>query len=220
MIKKSKRFVLLFVIFIFIYIWISYKFYCIENATIDRETNTRIMYTTKDEIYSLLLDNQDFFDELISQLIELDGIEQLESIFIPFDNERKYVSFYGLTLYYDIDNDDKLSKNLKFLADELNIHSIHVYHSANKDVLSFLFTETVGLGNMYLGLKYNKYDVINIAKSHYNVALTFADDFSHSFEEPISGIDNWYYCCSRDLDTKNYSFWYRFYDIVKGNLSK
>ena len=207
--RYLKFFVILFFIFIFTSSLTYYKFYGIENALIDNETNTKTMYTTKSQIQSLAFNNKDFFEEFISELMELDGIEKVKSIQIPFDNNEKYAHFWGLKLYYDIDNDKKLSKHLKYLSRELNIHSIH----------SFVFTENVGVGNTYIGLKYDKLGHTETAESHNNIAWTVSDSFTVCFDEQIDGMDNWYYVCSRDLNTTFYPFWNRVYDIVKGNLS-
>lgn len=217
--RYLKVFVVLFFIFIFIFSLTCYKFYSIENVIIDNETNTKTMYTTKSQIQSLIWNNKEFFEELVSELMELDGIEKVKSIQIPFGNNEKYAHFWGLKLYYEIDNDKKLSKYLKYLANELNIHSIHIYNYPNIDGLSFVFTEKADIGNTYIGLKYDKSGHTEAVKSNNSIAWTISDGFTASFDEQIDGIDNWYYICSRDLNTTFYPFWNRVYDIVKGNLS-
>lgn len=211
-----KIFVVLF--FIFIFSLTCYKFYSIENVIIDNETNTKITYTTKSQIQSLISNNEGFFNEFVSELLELDDIEKVKSIQIPFDNDEKYVHFWGLEMYYEIDNNKKLSTDLKYLANELNIHSIHVYKSSNNNELSFVFTEKTDIGNTYIGLKYSESNHIETTVSHNSIAWTISDGCTSSFEEKIEGIDNWYYICSRDLNTTFYPFWNRIYDIVKGNL--
>ncbi len=217
--RYLKVFVVLFFIFIFIFSLTCYKFYCIENVLIDNETNTKTMYTTKSQIQSLISNNKEFFEELISELMELDDVEKVKSIQIPFGNDKKYVHFWGLKLYYEIDNDKKLSKYLKYLSSELNIHSIHIYNYPNNDGLSFVFTENADISNTYIGLKYDKLGHTETVESHNSIAWTISDGFTVGFDEQIDGMDNWYYVCSRDLNTTFYPFWNRVYDIVKGNLS-
>ena len=217
--RYLKVFVVLFFIFMYIFSLTCYKFYGIENAIIDNETNTKTMYTTKSQIQSLILDNEDFFEELVSGLMELDGIEEVISIQIPFDSNEKYAYFWGLKLYYELDNDKKLSRDLKYLANELNIHSIHIYNYPNTDGLSFVFTEKADIGNTYIGLKYDKSGYNETVEPLNSIAWTISDGFATIFDRKIDGMDYWYYVCSRDLDTEFYPFWNRVYDIVKGNLS-
>lgn len=217
--KYLKVFVILFFIFISLFLLTCYKFYGIENAIIDNETNTKTMYTQKSQIQSLISNNKEFFEELVFELKELDNIEKVKSIQIPFGNDEKYAHFWGLKLYYEIDNDKKLSKYLKYLANELNIHSIHIYNYPNTNELSFVFTEKEDIGNTYIGLKYDESDNIETVESHNSIALIISDGFTASFDEQIDSMNNWYYVCSRDLDIKFYPFWNRIYDIVKGNLN-
>lgn len=214
----KKKFILVFITFIVFIIYIYYKFDCIKNTLIDEETNTKIVYTKKQEINDLLLNNEKIFDEIIYELSKINDIEDCHLISIPFDNNIKNVKFYGLQNNPEISKNQKLYHNLKFLSSELKIYKIEILHVNEQKEMEVLFTQTWGINDTYIGLKYNKYNNNISINPNYEIAFTIKPGVVYSFEEPINNT-NWSYYCSRDLDMNNYGFWQRLYDIFNGNLS-
>ena len=115
-----KKIILVFITFIVFIIYIYYKFDCIKNTLIDEETNTKIVYTKKQEINDLLLNNEKIFDEIIYELSKINDIEDCHLISIPFDNNIKNVKFYGLQNNPEISKNQKLYNNLKSIFIFLN----------------------------------------------------------------------------------------------------
>lgn len=219
MYKKIKSFIIIVIIFVFLCCYTNYKFYCIKNTVIDVDTDTKVTYTKKKEINSLLLNNKIFFDEFICELSKVDNIENCHLISIPFDNDIENVKFYGLRDNYKIDKNEKLYNDLEILSNKLNIYKIELSCSGEQKEMEVLFTQTWGINDTYMGLKYSKYNQVDLHDSHYWLAFTIKKGRTVAFEEPINSNSNWFYYCSRDLDICNYGFWYRVYDIVNSNLS-
>lgn len=224
--KKSFA-IILFVLMLIFFKVMVFNFDKIENEIIDLRTNAKVEYTTRSEIEKLLNNNREFFDIFVDQLRQIENIEKYTEISIPFDYPKNDVMFYG----YEDDTlkiDDNLKNKLETLSNKLKINAIYIIPTLNIDEsqdklnkCDFIFTQTNFLNNTYIGLL-NSSNYYSIKEKNFlKVAFTIDRYRVFGFKYNINtkkASSNWYYYCSRNLDKKNYTFWHRIYDIVKGNL--
>lgn len=186
------------------------EFNKIENEVIDTETNTKILYTRKEQIEELFQDNKDFFEEIVNELNKIENIDKYSQISIPFNYPESNVIFYG----YDgqVNLSDKLKEDFKYLYNVLKINQIYIRLSFDteheKDVfinnhtpVDFIFLQKEWASNdNYIGIQAAVYELL---------PSKFRDEIDKTTDW------HWYYVISRYPE---YNFWQRLYDMVYGNL--
>lgn len=206
------------------------KFYSIENKTIDKETGQKITYTRKKQLEKLLQENTDIFENVVLNLRKLDNISALKQISIPFDAERENIRFYGELDVEPLANNQELLTALETLVQKLQINTVYIEPAhigmlsgkKTEDDVCIIFTQTDRLNNTYQGIAYvvcgDETLVQATGSSHYY--LLTQNNGTIAFLSKFDAINStkWFYRCSRDLDWQTYTFWYRLYDVLHGNL--
>ena len=203
---------------VFVLIVFSFLFYNktraefdkIENKVIDSETNTKIVYTRKNQIERLFQDNKEFFEDIVNELNKIENIDKYSQISIPFDYPESEVIFYGYDEKVNLSNE--LKEDFKYLYNDLGINTIYIRLSFDteheKDVfinnhipVDFIFLQKEWAPNdNYVGLQAAVYE---LRLSEFNDKIDKTTDWY------------WYYVMSRYPEC---SFWQKLYDLVYGNL--
>lgn len=203
----------LIILIIFFYLFFEktmVEFDKIENKVIDSETNTKIVYTKRDQIEELFSDNKEFFEEIVNELNKIENIDKYSQISIPFDYPESDVIFYGHDEKVNLS--DKLKEDIKYLYNVLKINEIYIRLSFDteheKDVfinnhipVDFIFLQKEWAPNdNYVGIQAAVYELL-----------------PSKFRDKIDKTTDWYwyYVISRYPE---YSFWQRLYDVVYGNI--
>lgn len=203
----------LIILIIFFYLFFEktmVEFDKIENKVIDSETNTKIVYTKRDQIEELFSDNKEFFKEIVNELNKIENIDKYSQISIPFDYPESDVIFYGHDEKVNLS--DKLKEDIKYLYNVLKINEIYIRLSFDteheKDVfinnhipVDFIFLQKEWAPNdNYVGIQAAVYELL-----------------PSKFRDKIDKTTDWYwyYVISRYPE---YGFWQRLYDVVYGNI--
>lgn len=203
----------LIILIVFFYLFFEktmVEFDKIENKIIDEETNTKIVYTKRDQIEELFRDNKEFFEEIVNELNKIENIDKYSQISIPFDYPESDVIFYGHDEKVNLS--DKLKEDFKYLYNVLKINEIYIRLSFDtereKDVfinnhipVDFIFLQKEWAPNdNYVGIQAAVYELL---PSKFRDKIDKTTDW------------HWYYVISRYPE---YSFWQKLYDVVYGNL--
>ncbi len=207
----------------------SVEFSKIENKVVDKYDEKIITtYITKNDIEKLYINNQKFFAELTYELNKIDEIYKYKQISIPFNYPKDDVIFYG-NKNGNVSISKSLSEKFMLLSSGLKINKILIKISSENEKelsngnlnCSFLFLQSNLFNNTFISLMGSPVNLDSNINSFINIAFSIED---HATSRHLLKIDTydgiyWYYYISRDLDKRNYPFWNRVYDIVKGNLS-